>query len=549
MAGRAGRSVLAVSAALALSLALVSPASSRADRTLLARIDKVQARLPRAALVATMEVIQELQNAWLVRLPETTARELRDGGLSGEIFEPALNGDVLFLVSSSAPEDVAALRQVGAAWPLDAWSSLLVTDDELVRERIPAHLHLNRLLGPLGITPTFRLVGRTPAMVRDASAAGLPVWPPINEMVGEVSTQALADTIKKLEAFQTRYATLPSCAAAGSWLFDSFNALGLAVERDDFTFGGYGAFNVVATLPGRTSPDQIVVVGAHYDSASNDSTHLAPGADDNASGTAVVLELARVFSRRSFDFTIKFVAFSAEESGLYGSGHFAQEARAAGQKIIGVVNLDMVAYVDREPEDLDLVVNGPSDWLATAFAAAASAYAPLPTLRVMNGSWARSDHARFWEQGYSAVCGIEDWNPSNPNYHKTYDTFSTLNMDFETAVARASLATVAALAQPFATPPPPGTVKVDAQVLASMFIRAKTAHVSWTPAPGAAGYNVYRVMVLGVHGSHTRLNGTPVTGTTFVDRLMPLDAVRSYVVTSVDANGKEGNYSVEAVVR
>jgi len=303
----------------------------------------------------------------------------------------------------------------------------------------------------------------------------------------------------------------------------------------------------VATLPGRTSPDQIVVVGAHYDSTSNDATHLAPGADDNASGTAVVLELARVLGRYSFDFTIKFVAFSAEEWGLYGSKHFAQDARGAGQKIVAAVNLDMIAYADRLPEDLDLIVNAQSEWLANAFVSAAGAYAPLPTLKVVNASFTRSDHAPFWDQGYSAVCGIEDANPSNPNYHKPVDTFSTLNMEFATSVTRASLATIAALAQPFAMPQPPSTVTAGTQVVASLFMRAKTAYVSWTPASGAAAYNVYRGAIS--RGSYTRVNGTPITGTTFVDRLMPADAVYYYVVTSVDAKGNEGNYSAEAALR
>jgi hypothetical protein len=541
------RRVLAASALLALSLAPVTPARSRSDGVLLARIDKVQPRVPRAALAAGMEVVQELQNAWLVRLSETIASRLAEAGMSLQIFEPVPEGDVLFLVSSSAPADVEALRQVGAAWPLDATNSLLVTNDEEARARIPAHLHLKRLADRLAVTPTFRVAGRLAAMARAVSAVRLPPGPAIPDMVGQVSTQALTDTIKELESFQTRYASQPSCAAAGARLFDAFSALGLVVERDDFTFGGYGTANIVATLPGRTSPDQIVVVGAHYDSYSNDPTHLAPGADDNGSGTAAVLELARVLGRDSFDFTIKFVAFSAEEWGLYGSKHFAQDARGAGQKILAVVNLDMVAYTDRLPEDLDLIVNPQSEWLANAFASAASAYAPLPTLKVVNASFTRSDHAPFWDQGYSAVCGIEDANPSNPNYHKTYDTFSTLNMDFETAVARASLATIAALAQPFVSPQPPSTVKADVQVVASLFLRAKTAYVSWTAAPGAAAYNVHRSPVS--RGPYTRVNRTPIAGRTFVDRLMPAGAVYYYVVTSVDANGHEGNYSAEVALR
>jgi Peptidase family M28 len=545
--GRTRRSVFAVSAGLAFSLALVAPASSRADRALLARIDKVQARVPPASLVATLEVIQELQGAWLVRFPGEMAPDLAKAGLSYEIFDPVSDGDALFLVSSSAPADVETLRQVGAAWPVDAMNSLLVTGDEQARARIPSHLHLKRLSDRLDVTPSFRVAGRSAAVARGVAGIRLSPGSAIPEMVGQVSTQALADTIRKLEAFQTRYASQPSCAAAGAWLFDSFNALGLVVERDDFTFGSYNATNIVATLPGRTFPDQIVIIGAHYDSYSTDPAHLAPGADDNASGTAAVLEIARVLSRRSFDFTIKFVAFSAEEFGLYGSRHFARDAHDAGQTIVGVINLDMIGFTDRLPEDLDLIVNPASEWLAGAFTTAANAYAPLPTLKVVNGSFTRSDHAPFWDMGYSAVCGIEDWNPANTNYHKTYDTFGTLNIDFETSVARASLATIAALAQPFATPPPPRAVTATAQTVGSLFLRAKTTYLSWTAAPGAVGYNVYRGSVS--RGSYKRVNQTPIGAAAFVDRLLPADAVYYYVIASLDAGGHEGNYSVEVAVR
>ena len=105
----------------------------------------------------------------------------------------------------------------------------------------------------------------------------------------------------------------------------------------------------------------MVIVCAHYDSTSTQATTHAPGADDNASGTAAVMEMARVLAGYQFDYTIKFIAFSAEEWGLYGSRHYAQAAKQRGEQIVGVVNLDMIGYVDLEPEDLDIVVDGQSD--------------------------------------------------------------------------------------------------------------------------------------------------------------------------------------------
>jgi hypothetical protein len=542
----ARRSLIVASCLLSLLLMFLSPAAPLSDGTVLVRVDKLQHTLPPVDLVAQMEVIQEFEHAWLVRMPASVVPRLDEAGVSHDVFEPVPYGEVLFLVSTSNAAELEALKQVGAVWPIDANGSLLVTSDEEVRERVPSHLHLKRLPDRINVTPTFRIAGRSLAVPRATTTGWVRTGSSIPQMVNQVSAQAIADTIMKLESFQTRYASMPSCAAAGSWLFDSFSTLGLFVERDDFTFSSYNTSNIVATLPGRTSPEQVVIVGAHYDSYSTDPARLAPGADDNGSGTAAVLELARVLSRYSFDFTVKFIAFSAEEWGLYGSKHYAQSARSAGQKILGVVNLDMIGYPDRLPEDLDVIVNANSEWLANAFVSATTTYAPMPTLKVVNASLTYSDHAPFWDQGYSALCGIEDANPTNPNYHKPYDTFSTINIDFETAVARASLAAVATLAQPFVSPQPPVNVKVQGQVIGSLFMRARTGYLSWTAVPGAAAYNVYRSTTS--HASYQRINRTPVTAASFADRLLPVDGTYYYVVTSVDGNGNEGNYSQEVTL-
>ncbi len=533
---------------LALSLVLLS-VSPFSDGAVLVRVEKVQASIPPPDLVARMHVLQEFESAWLVRMADSDVRALADAGVSHVVLQPVAEDEALFVVSSSAPPDLDALKHVGAVWPIDAAATLLVATDENVRERIPTHLRLKRLADASDLTPTFHVAGRSLAVPRARLTALAPGTARIPEMVAQVNTQTISDVILTLQAFQTRFASTATCTAAGNRLLEYFTGMGVAVDLDPFTFGSgvpYQGTNVVATLPGRTAPDQVVVVTGHYDSYSNDALKLAPGADDNASGTAVVVELARVLGKYSFDYTIRFIAFSAEEWGLYGSKHYAQAAKSAGEHIIAVVNLDMVAYTDRLPEDLDLIVNPRSEWVANAFANAAATWAPMPTLKVVNASLTYSDHAPFWDQGYSAVCGIEDANPSNPNYHKTYDTFSTLNMDFATSVARASLATVAMLAQPYVSPAPPALVNVQSQVVGTMFMRARTAYLTWAAVPDAATYNIYRTATS--RSGYQRVNRTSVTSTSFADRFLPPDGTYYYVVASVDANGNEGNYSKEVVL-
>jgi hypothetical protein len=364
-----------------------------------------------------------------------------------------------------------------------------------------------------------------------------------------VSADRLAGTIRTLEGYQTRYATTANLAAAGNYLYDRFRDLGLQVEYDDFTFtsANYPASNIVATIPGRPSPGDVVILCAHYDSYSDQRPANAPGADDNASGTSAVLEAARVLASTPLDFTVKLIAFSAEEWGLYGSRHYAQEARNHGDRIIAVVNLDMIAFADQLPEDLDVTANPASEWLADRFAATTAAYTTLAVLRRVNASSRSSDHAPFWDQGYSAVECIEDEPLRSPYYHRVTDRFETLTMAFAESVARAAVAVVADLAQPVGVLPGPSGLSAQTEMLRSLFSRAKRTALQWSAVAGASGYNVYRSTAS--HGTYRRVNGSPVAATSYVDELVPAGVASFYVVTAVDAQGRESNYSAEATAR
>lgn len=205
--------------------------------------------------------------------------------------------------------------------------------------------------------------------------------------------------------------------------------------------------NVVATKPGK-SDEQVVICG-HFDCTSENPYNLAPGADDNASGTSAVLEAARVLSGFSFDRAIKFVCFSGEEQGLFGSGEYATDAKFSGDDIYGVFNLDMIAYVNAQPEDIDLIGNYQSEWLVDLVIECADAYLPsFPTLKIINPNLTYSDHASFWRAGYPAICGIEDDDVSYPYYHTTGDTIGNLFKDFATDVVRLAVASIAELAIP-----------------------------------------------------------------------------------------------------
>jgi hypothetical protein len=213
---------------------------------------------------------------------------------------------------------------------------------------------------------------------------------------------------------------------------------------------------------------------------------------------------------------------------------------------VAVLNLDMVGFVDREPEDLDIIVNQASEWLAARYEEASRRYAPLPTRRTLDPLQRSSDHAPFWDGGYAAMLGIEDRVLVNPNYHRPSDTVETLNMEFAASVARGTLAAAAGLAQLSRDPPPPTALRVESSVLRSLFSRVKVAALEWTPPPeGASGYHVYRSST--PHLGYERLTPSPVSGPAFTDHVIERpDQTYYYVVTAVDAARRESNYSAEA---
>jgi hypothetical protein len=248
------------------------------------------------------------------------------------------------------------------------------------------------------------------------------------------------------------------------YIHTQLDALGLSVEEDPVTYSGQTFPNVIGVLSGTVCPDTSFIVGAHYDSVG-----ASPGADDNASGVAAMLEIARVLSSESFQPSIEFVGFSFEEDGLVGSRQMATQAGATGKDIAGVLVFDMIGYTCDEPgcQTYPPGLSGPdvgnfiavvgntasAPLLQTFTEASASAVPALPVspLEVPgNGetspSVRRSDHAPFWDQGYRSLMVTDTANFRNPNYHHPSDTLSTLNLSFAADVANATLAAAVAAA-------------------------------------------------------------------------------------------------------
>lgn len=228
---------------------------------------------------------------------------------------------------------------------------------------------------------------------------------------------------------------------ATQYVGQRFADLGLAVEYHQW--GGVTYPNVIGEITGLSNPETIYILSAHLDNMP--STGRAPGADDNASGVVAALIAADILSQYQWDCTLRFGLWTGEEQGLNGSAAYALRAYNQGENIAGVLNLDMIAWnTPNSSRDIDLHArsNFPATMtLAQLFADVVDAYEfnLIPAI-IPNGTGA-SDHASFWQYGYPAILGIEDFGDFNPYYHTSNDRLSILDLDYYTEFIRASLAT------------------------------------------------------------------------------------------------------------
>jgi hypothetical protein len=159
----------------------------------------------------------------------------------------------------------------------------------------------------------------------------------------EVNPEDIGNTILQLESFQNRF-TWSNQWRSARWIANQFGYCGLEVNLDTYEFRGKVWPNVIARKEGVEESKGIVMVIAHLDSISDHPELMAPGADDNASGVAVLLEVARILEDIPLDCTIMFCVFSNEEVGTAGSKSFAGEARESEMNILTVINLDILGY-------------------------------------------------------------------------------------------------------------------------------------------------------------------------------------------------------------
>jgi hypothetical protein len=272
----------------------------------------------------------------------------------------------------------------------------------------------------------------------------------IYDYLNLVDSVKILASIQHLQDFGTRKFNTPEALLAQEWIKQQFESYGLTVELQDFpTSNGESSDNVIATLPGKLFPDEYIVMGSHYDSYTYWGS--APGADDNASGTAGVLEAARILSQYQFDRSIIFCTFSAEEIGLYGSEAYASRAQQQGMNILGYLNMDMIGYV--KPGDIphtDVIAPASAYPLVDFYTNVAAIYMPDFQVSLGNLTGGDSDHTSFNEHGYMGIFPFEDDQNYSPFIHSPSDLIgeSVNNMVLASSLVKATLASAVTMALP-----------------------------------------------------------------------------------------------------
>ncbi len=410
----------------------------------------------RAQVVAeALPVYKDIGTSFILPMSADQLSSLRSSGRQVQVLDTDLSPGEYFIIYKAGPDVGSSPGRL--LWENDRLRLVRMSEPD-ARAAKAAGFPIARL--PLVPHPLPAPLAPLPSSPYSADTT-------IARIVSLVSQDSIARTIHDLQSFGTRYSYNPKCESATFYLRQRLTELGYAVRLDTYylTSPTTRAFNVEATLDGMVTPESIVIACAHYDSYST-NFDSAPGADDNATGTAAVLELARVLQQAQFRWSVKFLCFSGEEQWMKGSYHWVDStAVPQSLKIAGVYNMDMFGYAAYDTNLVFENTNTASRPLANLCDSTNNWYGI--GLRVMNylDEDIYGDNTPFWETGYRSVFALEDsewgiWNGSDSFYHTPGDTFGNLTVSLVTRTTEMTAACLATLAGPYspvgvAEPRPP----------------------------------------------------------------------------------------------
>ena len=358
-----------------------------------------------------------------------------------------------------------------------------------------------------GAVAIFNKKAQLPRLTRDFPVV-TEVNPTIREMLDQVNMDSLEATVQHLQDYQSRIWNSDNAYAASDWIASRMQALGLEVEQQPFyanTWMGSGqaAPNVIGIQRGTLYPDVYVVCGSHFDSFSYEAMYgggSAPGADDNATGVASVLESARIMTQYEFEYSIIYCAYGCEEMGLYGSEAYASRCQQEGMDIIGYFNNDMNGYLYGDQIHIDCIYPNSVEPIGTYYMNVGEVYYPELPIRHVNFNQGDSDHTSFNNHGYMGIYPFEDYENYSPYIHTPNDLIGTSVNSFEMGqqYCQMNIACLAEIANPVGDTPqvycnPVTNFFIDYPVWKEM----SWLYLHWTaPEEGSTGnldhFDVYR---------------------------------------------------------
>jgi hypothetical protein len=292
-----------------------------------------------------------------------------------------------------------------------------------------------------------------------------PIAREVRRAADQVSTTRIYGYEAALFDFDSKYITQPGNAKAAAYIHRMFSSFGYEPEFQTFEARNVKTSNVLATLRGTADPDIVYVLSSHFD-----SNQRGPGADDNSSATAVLLETARVLAKTPMPATIVFAAFTGEEAGLLGSREFVRQAQVKKTRIAGALNNDMIGWAN--DHRLDNTIRYSNAGIRDLQHAAAFLFSRLITY---DSRYFRSTDAAAYYEAYGDIVGGIGSYPvlGNPYYHQPTDLLETVNHQLVAETAKATVASIMRLAS--------GPSRV--QGLTITRVNGGTAEATWTPGP------------------------------------------------------------------
>jgi hypothetical protein len=276
----------------------------------------------------------------------------------------------------------------------------------------------------------------------------------LQSIIDSVSEQRIIQDIQALEGIRHHQTNPGGLDSARDYIQDQMSAHGLNTAWQTFNHQGSEGINLIAEKAATTISNQVYIIDGHYDTVSR-----TPGADDNASGTAGMLEAMRVLAQFNTQANLRFIAFDKEELGLVGSRHYASRL-AADEQIAGLINFEMIGYTcSDQPECVNFpnadtsiynIHSAFSTALGNTFAQVGQTH--VPGLKIVtvgddgDPNFRRSDHAPFWDIGVDALFLTDGANFRTPHYHQVTDRLATLDTTFTTQIVQTAVGTIASLA-------------------------------------------------------------------------------------------------------